>query len=61
MKRKYTIDNPPRVYDVAMAIGMNSQQTITYLHNYTGNLYLTPSHRVSLPIAIKFVSWYVGK
>lgn len=57
MKRKYTIDNPPRVYDVAMAIGLTSEQTKPYLYNYTGTRYLTPSHRVSLPIAIKFIQW----
>ena len=60
MKRKYTVDNPPRVYDLARAV--NARDVRHSLHIYTGmpyKTYWTPSHRVPLSIAIGFISWYL--
>ena len=55
--RKYTVANPPRVHEVARAVGCDSKYTITMLWHYTKIEYRTPSHRVPLSTAIGFIQW----
>ena len=55
--RKYTVENPPRVHEVARAVGCDSKYTSTMLWHYTGLTFRTPSHRVPLSVAIGFIQW----
>ena len=54
-KRKFTMDNPPRVYDVARAIGRTSNETSYFLRYICDYAAITPSHKVPLPIAMKLI------
>jgi len=56
-KRKYTVSSPPRVYELAIATGMTSEQARTWLYMYTHESYRTPSHKVPLRIALGFLAW----
>lgn len=56
-KKRYTVSSPPRVHEIARATGMTSQQTRSYLYAMEGISYKTPSHRVPLSIAIRFLDW----
>lgn len=57
MKRVYTVDAPPRVYEVAKAAGMTSEQARTFLYLFNSEIYRTPSHKVPLRIALDFLTW----
>ena len=55
MKRKYTVENPPRVYDVAMAVQARSADVLDHLqiiYGYTGRSF---SSRVPLYLALKVI------
>ena len=56
-KKRYTVSSPPRVHEVARAIGYDSKYTIVLLQHYTGKEFRTASHRVPLSIAIGFIDW----
>lgn len=56
-KKRYTVSSPPRVHEVARAVGYDSKYTMTMLHHYTKIEFRTPSHRVPLSTAIGFIQW----
>ena len=55
-KRKYTVENPPRVYEVAKAIGLSSSTTREILYWRFGYMGNSPSSRVPLSMAINILS-----
>lgn len=57
IRKKYTTSNPPRVYEVARAVGLMSDETINFLKVW-GFSGITPSHKVPLHMAIDFVNYY---
>jgi hypothetical protein len=56
-KKRYTVDNPPRMHEVAKAAGMSSEQTRSFIYLYNSEIYRTPSHRVPLRVALGFLTW----
>ena len=46
-----------RIYDISRDTGMTSQDVRKFLYLYSNRKYATPSHRVPLPIAIRFIEW----
>jgi hypothetical protein len=57
-KRRYTVENPPRVYEVAKAIGLPSNSTIDWLRDYDPEyVFRTASHKVPLGHAIRFLQY----
>ena len=56
-KKRYTVEHPPRVHELARAIGMTSQQARAWLYIYNHEIYRTPSHKVPLRIALGFITW----
>jgi hypothetical protein len=55
--RKYTVEQPPRVYEVGIATGMSSEQVRACLYAMEGLSLRSASHKVPLSIAIKFLTW----
>lgn len=56
-KKRYTVEHPPRVHELARATGMSSPQVITWLYVYNHEIYRTASHKVPLRIALGFMTW----
>lgn len=57
-KKRYTVENPPRVHEVAKAIGLPSSSTIDWLRYYEPEyVFRTPSHKVPLGLAIRFIQY----
>jgi len=58
LRTKFSVSKPPRVHQVALAIGFPSQYVLEYiLYKYgISGIYMTPSHCVPLPIAIRIVN-----
>jgi hypothetical protein len=56
-KRRYSLTKPPRVYEVAIATGMTSNDVRACLYTMEGLSLRSASHKVPLPIAIKFLYW----
>jgi hypothetical protein len=56
-KKRYTVSSPPRVHEVARAVGCDSKYTMTMLWHYTKIDFRTPSHKVPLSTAIGFIQW----
>lgn len=56
-RKRYTISHPPRVYEVAIATGLDSAQTRACLYAMAGISLKSASHKVPLPIAIRFLYW----
>jgi len=55
--RMYTVDSPPRMWEVAKAAGMSSAQAKDFMYIYNREIYRTPSHKVPLRIALGFLTW----
>ena len=55
-KRKYTVDNPPRVYEVAQAVKLYSPDTISLLKMW-GFAGRSASSRVPLTMALDFINY----
>lgn len=57
-KKRYTVEHPPRIYEVAIALRLSSSQTIAWLRDYAPEyVFRTPSHKVPLGLAISFLQY----
>lgn len=57
-KKRYSVENPPRVYEVAIALGLPSNSTIDWLRWYDPeHVFRSASHKVPLGHAIRFLHW----
>lgn len=56
-RQSYTVEHPPRLYEVAKAAGLTSQQAREFMYIYNCEIYRTPSHKVPLRIALGFLTW----
>jgi hypothetical protein len=60
-KIRFTVDNPPRIYEVAIFLGMDTQRVLNQLRNLYGIRAFSASSKCPLPIAIKYVDMCCAK
>jgi len=58
MAERWTVDAGPRVYHLAIHVGLPSRRVLADLQDILGYEGKSSSSRVPLPMALEFASWW---
>ena len=60
-KMKWTVERPPRVYEVAIVLSLSSRETLHDLQQAWGFEGKSASSKVPLPMALSLCQWWSGR